>query len=327
MTTYISMGDPCGIGPEIIIKAFQAQSSLKHSAIVVGDVGAMQRAAHLLGTTLADLQITMVQAGEKIRLDDIAFGQVCKRGGQAAFDAIIKAVELVQHSPLGSSLRSTSPHRLTTAPLSKKALQLAGHTYPGHTELLAELAGQKTPFKIAPMPVRMMLANHELRVVLVSIHLSLREALDAVTVTNVHQTIAICHEALTSQGMHNPRIAVAGLNPHAGESGLFGNDEIEIISPAIAAAHAQGINVSGPFPPDTIFMRARGFSDFDVVISMYHDQGLIPVKYMGMDTGVNVTLGLAYLRTSPDHGTAFDIAGKGIASAASMLAALNYNPG
>jgi 4-hydroxythreonine-4-phosphate dehydrogenase len=316
MTTYISMGDPCGIGPEIVVKAFLEQSSLRHTAIVVGDLGAMERAAKIHQTTLADVGMKVIQAGEKIALKEAPFGQVCARGGQAAFDAIITAVELVKHTPTLTPL----PHSLITAPLSKQALHLAGHHYPGHTELLAELAGEFTK----PLPVRMMLANEELRVVLVSIHLSLRQALDAVTATNIIETIAITHEALKRQGIHNPRIAVAGLNPHAGEAGLFGIEEIEIISPAVAASCAAGINASGPYPPDTIYMRTRGFKDFDVVISMYHDQGLIPVKYLGVEKGVNVTLGLPYLRTSPDHGTAFDIAGKGIASAASVLAAINY---
>lgn len=316
MTTYISMGDPCGIGPEIIVKAFQDQSCLRHTAVVVGDLGAMERAAKIQQTTLVDIGIKVVQAGEKIDLWKAPFGQVCAIGGQAAFDAIITAVELVTHAPALTPL----PHSLVTAPLSKQALHLAGHNYPGHTELLAELAGDFSK----PLPVRMMLANDELRVVLVSIHLSLRQALDAVTTTNIMETISITHDALKKHGIDNPRIAVAGLNPHAGEAGLFGTEEIKIISPAVAASCAAGINASGPYPPDTIYMRSRGFKDFDVVISMYHDQGLIPVKYLGVEKGVNVTLGLPYLRASPDHGTAFDIAGRGIASAASILAAINY---
>jgi 4-hydroxythreonine-4-phosphate dehydrogenase len=316
MTTYISMGDPCGIGPEIIVNAFQDQASLRHTAIVVGDLGTMERAAKIHRTTLADVGMKVVQAGEKIDLLQTPFGQVCARGGQAAFDAITTAVKLIKSSPALTTL----PHSLVTAPLSKQALHLAGHHYPGHTELLAELAGDGTQ----PRPVRMMLANDELRVVLVSIHMSLRQALDAVTATNIIETISITHEALTRQGIHNPRIAVAGLNPHAGEAGLFGTEEIEIIAPAVAASCAAGVNASGPYPPDTIYMRTRGFKEFDVVVSMYHDQGLIPVKYLGVEKGVNVTLGLPYLRTSPDHGTAFDIAGKGIASAASIVAAINY---
>jgi 4-hydroxythreonine-4-phosphate dehydrogenase len=172
----------------------------------------------------------------------------------------------------------------------------------------------------------MMLANDELKTVLVSIHLSLRQAIDAVTFDSVLQTLRITHAALSKSLGRAPHIGVAGLNPHAGEGGLFGSEEQTIIAPAIAAARAEGIHVSGPFAPDTVFMRARSKSgvlgEFDVVVAMYHDQGLIPVKYMGVEQGVNVTLGLPLTRTSPDHGTAFDIAGNGKADEASLLAAI-----
>jgi 4-hydroxythreonine-4-phosphate dehydrogenase len=176
------------------------------------------------------------------------------------------------------------------------------------------------------MPVRMMLANRALRTVLVSIHVSLRQAIEAVTFDNVCATLRITRTALRSALGREPRIAVAGLNPHAGEGGLFGREEIEVIEPAIAAVRAEGADVHGPFAPDTVFMRARSSPDhpgeFDVVVAMYHDQGLIPVKYMGVEEGVNVTLGLPLVRTSPDHGTAFDIAGKGVADARSLLEAI-----
>ena len=176
------------------------------------------------------------------------------------------------------------------------------------------------------MPVRMMLANDELKTVLVSIHLSLRQALDAVTFEAVLQTLRITHQTLAASLDRAPHIGVAGLNPHAGEGGLFGFEEITVISPAIAAARTEGLHVSGPFAPDTVFMRARHTAqkpgEFDVVVAMYHDQGLIPVKYLGVERGVNVTLGLPLLRTSPDHGTAFDIAGTGKADASSLVAAV-----
>jgi 4-hydroxythreonine-4-phosphate dehydrogenase len=179
---------------------------------------------------------------------------------------------------------------------------------------------------LAQMPVRMMLANDELRVVLVSIHVSLRDALEAVTKANVLQTLLITHESLSAILGRAPRIAVAGVNPHAGEGGLFGREELEIIAPAISQAREQGLQVSGPYAPDTVFMSARvrsgQLSEFDVVVAMYHDQGLIPVKYLGLEQGVNVTLGLPLVRTSPDHGTAFDIAGTGQADASSLLAAI-----
>jgi 4-hydroxythreonine-4-phosphate dehydrogenase len=173
----------------------------------------------------------------------------------------------------------------------------------------------------APPPVRMMLANDELRTVLVTIHLSLRRAIDAVTFDAVLQTLRISRQAAARWGMPAPRIAVAGLNPHAGEGGLFGDEEIRIIRPAVEAARAEGIDASGPYAPDTVFMRARR-GEFDLVVAMTHDHGLIPVKYLGVEQGVNVTLGLPFVRTSPDHGTAFDIAGSGRADASSLLAAL-----
>ena len=202
----------------------------------------------------------------------------------------------------------------------------AGYKYPGHTEMLQSLAATHTGKSLSQMPVRMMLANEELRVVLVSIHVSLRDAIEAVSFDQVLQTLRITHESLSAILGRAPKIGVAGLNPHAGEGGLFGREEIEIIAPAIAAARAQGLQVSGPFAPDTVFMRARAKAgepgEFDVVLAMYHDQGLIPVKYLGVETGVNVTLGLPLVRTSPDHGTAFDLAGSGQADAASLIAAI-----
>jgi 4-hydroxythreonine-4-phosphate dehydrogenase len=176
------------------------------------------------------------------------------------------------------------------------------------------------------MPVRMMLASDELRTVLVSIHMSLRDAIAAVTHDNVLQTLRITDAALLRSLGRRPRMAVAGLNPHAGEGGLFGREEIEVIAPAVAAARAEGLDVTGPLAPDTVFMRARSTpqraGEFDVVVAMYHDQGLIPVKYLGVDKGVNVTLGLPLVRTSPDHGTAFDIAGQGLAEAESLIEAV-----
>ncbi len=196
-----------------------------------------------------------------------------------------------------------------------EAIAAAGVRHPGHTEILAELAGVTD--------VRMMLANDELRTILVTIHVPLRAAIDAITREAVRDTIAIADAGLRRLGIARPRIAVAGLNPHAGEGGLMGREEIESIAPAIADARAAGIDASGPWPGDTVFMRARHFRDFDVVVAMYHDQGLIPVKYLGVDTGVNVTVGLPFVRTSVDHGTAFDIAGHGVADHRSLLAAID----
>jgi 4-hydroxythreonine-4-phosphate dehydrogenase len=218
---------------------------------------------------------------------------------------------------------------LVTAPLHKEALSAAGGefaAYPGHTELLQTEAAAFLGRPIAEVPVRMMLANDELRTVLVSIHVSLRQALDAVTYGQVLQTLQITHHALSALLGRAPRIAVAGLNPHAGEGGLFGQEEIEVITPAIEQARSEGLDVQGPYAPDTVFMRARAPlsrpSEFDVVVAMYHDQGLIPVKYLGVERGVNVTLGLPLVRTSPDHGTAFDLAGTGRADASSLVEAI-----
>jgi 4-hydroxythreonine-4-phosphate dehydrogenase len=215
---------------------------------------------------------------------------------------------------------------VVTAPIHKEALAAAGEPFPGHTELLQHEAAQHLGKAAHQVPVRMMLANDELRTVLVSIHVSLREALDSLSVEGVLESLRIAHEALGTSLSKQPRIAVAGVNPHAGEGGLFGREEQDIISPAIAQARAQGIDAHGPFAPDTVFMRARHSAskpgEFDAVLAMYHDQGLIPVKYLGVEQGVNVTLGLPFVRTSPDHGTAFDIAGQGVANEASLLAAL-----
>jgi 4-hydroxythreonine-4-phosphate dehydrogenase len=218
---------------------------------------------------------------------------------------------------------------VVTAPLHKEALHAAGapyDQYPGHTELLQAESARHAGVTVAQMPVRMMLANDELSVVLVSIHMSLREALDAITIDQVLETLRITHRALTPLLGRKPRIAVAGVNPHAGEGGLFGREEIEILQPCVSAARGEGLDVHGPFAPDTVFMRARqradGQREFDVVIAMYHDQGLIPVKYLGVEQGVNITLGLPLIRTSPDHGTAMDLAGQGKADASSMIQAI-----
>ena len=256
-----------------------------------------------------------------LQLDGIAgpqpFGHISAKAGQAAAQCVLWAARAALRGEIAG---------LVTAPLHKEALHAAGVDYPGHTELLQAEAAAWRGVALAEMPVRMMLASDELRTVLVSIHMSLRAALDAVTLDNVLQTLLITHAALLRSLGRAPRIAVAGLNPHAGEGGLFGREEIEVIAPAIAQARAQGLNVAGPLAPDTVFMRARHTpakaGEFDVVLAMYHDQGLIAVKYLGVDKGVNVTLGLPLVRTSPDHGTAFDIAGQGVADASSLIEAV-----
>jgi 4-hydroxythreonine-4-phosphate dehydrogenase len=322
----ITMGDACGIGPEIVARLFRNGEAA--GAFVVGDVAVMRHAARVVGGLLPVARIDApAQFGdvppdcvpvlqvEGLPADLMAapVGRVDARAGRAAALAIERAVRLVRDGQAGG---------IVTAPIHKEALAAAGVPFPGHTEMLQALAAEGG---VAP-PVRMMLANDELRTVLVTIHLSLRKAIEAVTFDAVLETIRIAHAAALRQGLAQPRIAVAGLNPHAGEGGLFGDEEKAVIAPAIAVARAEGIAASGPYAPDTVFMRARNTPDhpgeFDLVVAMTHDHGLIPVKYLGVEHGVNVTLGLPFVRTSPDHGTAFDIAGRGIADPGSLRAAL-----
>jgi 4-hydroxythreonine-4-phosphate dehydrogenase len=320
----LTMGDACGIGPEIIVHAFQRSAA--DGCVVVADIGVMRRAMTLMADPwpLARLESpdalascpprclpVWQPAGLPAALDALPWGRPDARAGAAAAACVEAAVRAVQRGE-GAGV--------VTAPLHKAALAAAGMPYPGHTEMLQALATE--PGQAAP-PVRMMLANDELRVVLVTIHLSLRAAVDAVTFDAVLGTLRIAHAAAVQWGQARPRIAVAGLNPHAGEDGLFGDEERRIIAPAIAAALAEGIAAQGPFAPDTVFMRARR-GEFDLVLAMTHDHGLIPVKYLGVEQGVNVTLGLPFVRTSPDHGTAFDIAGRGVADPASLEAAIRW---
>jgi 4-hydroxythreonine-4-phosphate dehydrogenase len=247
-------------------------------------------------------------------LIEAPLGRVDARAGAAAARCIEQAVAIVAGGAAAA---------LVTAPIHKEAFAAAGIGYPGHTEMLQALAAVPGT---APPPVRMMLANDELRTVLVTIHTSLRRAIEAITFDAVLATIRIAATAAGRFGPGRPRVAVAGLNPHAGEGGLFGDEERLVIAPAVQAARAEGIDASGPFAPDTVFMRARNAAghpgEFDVVVAMTHDHGLIPVKYLGVEHGVNVTLGLPFVRTSPDHGTAFDIAGTGRADPASFAAAV-----
>jgi 4-hydroxythreonine-4-phosphate dehydrogenase len=322
----LTLGDACGIGPEIIAQLFRGDEAA--GCFVIGDLAVMRRAALLTGGMLAVARIEhpgdaagvppncipVLQAdGLPADLVEAQLGQVDARAGAAAAACIKQAVKLA----LTGQVRA-----IVTAPIHKEALAAAGAKYPGHTEMLQALAAHGGE----PAPVRMMLANDELRTVLVTIHMSLRQAVDAVTFDAVLQTLRIAHLSAARWGQPRPRIAVAGLNPHAGEGGLFGDEELTIIGPAIAAARAEGIDATGPFAPDTVFMRARNApghpGEFDIVVAMTHDHGLIPVKYLGVEHGVNVTLGLPFVRTSPDHGTAFDIAGTGRADPSSLIAAL-----
>ena len=330
----ITPGDPCGIGPEIIARAWRTAPELTRGCFVAGDVGLMRRAMALVEHAVRHPVCEIETAEQALQVPprclpvlqvvsvapEIPWGQVDGRAGQLAGDAVLWATRAALRGEVAA---------LVTAPLHKEALHAAGapyDQYPGHTELLQAEAARHAGVTIAHMPVRMMLANDELRTVLVSIHVSLREALDAITVGRVLETLRITHTALTALLGRKPRIAVAGVNPHAGEGGLFGREEIEVVQPAISQARQEGMDVHGPYAPDTVFMRARqkpGIQrEFDVVVAMYHDQGLIPVKYLGVEQGVNVTLGLPLIRTSPDHGTAMDVAGQGVADASSMVQAI-----
>jgi len=313
----VTLGDPAGIGPEIIAKTFAEENFQdKNRAFVVGDVGILKRTAELLGLPLRINPITrpeesllepgtmdVLQVGELP--EDLPFGQLDARAGSAAFGYVRRATELALQGSVGA---------VATAPLNKEAMHLAGFEYPGHTEILAELTGTRD--------YAMMLVASGLRVIHVSTHVSLREAIDLVGRERVLTVIHLARDALSKMGVVEPKIAVAGLNPHAGEHGLFGTEDAERIAPAVAEAVEEGIDASGPHPPDTVFARARK-GEFDVVVVQYHDQGHIPVKLLGFESGVNVTVGLPFFRTSVDHGTAFDIAGTGKADHESMRAALD----
>jgi 4-hydroxythreonine-4-phosphate dehydrogenase len=314
----ITLGDPAGIGPEVIIKALQQEKIFTQARpLVVGDARVLQRAAAWVGGT--PLTIEIVNKAEEGRytpgtltlLDlhnadpgEIPPGKISAAAGKAAVEYVFTACDLALAGEVDG---------VVTAPLNKEAMHLGGYNYPGHTELLTERTQAKK--------VSMLLVGPKLRVVHVSTHVSLQEAIRRVTRARVREVIDIAYQSCRALGIDEPRIAVAGLNPHASEGGLFGNEEAQEVMPAIADARAAGLNVSDPMPPDTIFLRAvKG--EFDIVVAMYHDQGHIPMKLLAFDSGVNVSMGLPIIRTSVDHGTAFDIAGTGKASAESMLAAI-----
>nr|WP_184525115.1 4-hydroxythreonine-4-phosphate dehydrogenase PdxA [Variovorax sp. Sphag1AA] len=325
----VTLGDPAGIGPEIIVKAFRDSGDDLRGCFVAGDVGLVRRAAALLAAPgalalpVAEIESPAEMAGvppncvpvlQVVEAPDapIALGKVSAAAGRIAGNSVVWAARAALRGEIAA---------IVTAPLHKEALAAAGFNFPGHTELLQSEAAAHLGRPVSEVPVRMMLANDELRTVLVSIHMSLRRAIEAVTFDGVLETLRITHRSLIAVLGKAPKIGVAGLNPHAGEGGLFGTEERDIIAPAIAAAQREGIVAHGPHAPDTVFMRART-GEFDVVVAMYHDQGLIPVKYLGVEKGVNVTLGLPLVRTSPDHGTAFDIAGTGRADASSLIEAV-----
>ena len=323
----ITMGDPAGIGPEIIARACAKLKDRLDAGtlklLVIGDVSALRRGEALVGTTpmpettddAAWPALACLQAGAPGGA--IVTGEIGAPGGRMAYLAIEKAVGFAVSKRI---------HGLVTAPLNKEALNLAGYHYAGHTEMLAELTGVKSSV--------MMLAHGNMNVSHVTTHCALEDVPKRVTPERIRRVIDLTHAAMKALGKTRPKIAIAALNPHAGEGGLFGRQDIDVSAPTIAKAVADGLDIVGPVPGDTVFVKLRA-GQYDAVVAMYHDQGHIPVKLLGFQvdpvtgkwdalSGVNITLGLPIVRTSVDHGTAFDIAGKGIASETSLIEAIEY---
>lgn len=313
----ITMGDATGCGPEIIVKTLGERRFYDTSRpIVIGDAKIMKRAVDIVGSKLTVRPVPAVDnAGndphviDVIDFDnlplDLPFAKIDARAGKAAYEYVAKGVELA----MGGSIDA-----VVTAPLHKEAMNLGGYHYAGHTEILGALSGTKN--------YAMMLVGGPLRVIHVSTHVSLREACDRTRKERVLKVIQLADDSCRLLGIATPRVAVAGLNPHAGEGGMFGREEIDEIIPAIEAAKATGMDVFGPVAPDTVFYRAACKGHFDIVVCMYHDQGHIPMKVLSFETGVNVTVGLPFIRTSVDHGTAFGKAGKGTADHKSLNEAM-----
>ena len=313
----ITMGDGAGIGPEVVVKAF-AEAEVRQICrpVVLGDSARLNLAAGICGL---DVDVNTIETIDEARFDacaidvlepyrlptDLAFGELAPQAGEGSFRYLRAAAELAMQGRIQA---------ICTAPLNKQALHLAGHIYPGHTEMLAAFCDVPE--------VSMMLTAGALRVIHVTTHIGLLDAIERIDADLVGRTIRRGHRTLVDAGIATPRIAVCGINPHAGENGLFGRgEEEEKIVPAIREAAADGIAADGPLPADTVFFRA-GRGDFDLVVAMFHDQGHGPVKVLGLEHGVNITVGLPVVRTSVDHGTAFDIAGTGKADGRSMVEAL-----
>ncbi|MDX8045513.1 4-hydroxythreonine-4-phosphate dehydrogenase PdxA [Gracilibacillus sp. S3-1-1] len=318
-TIGITMGDAAGIGPEIIIKALEDSAIYEFcKPVVIGDAKILKR---VIDITDSEIVVNIIQEVQEAQFrygtvdcidlnllpENLAFGEVSPIAGNAAFQFIKKAVELAKESQIQA---------ICTAPLNKEALVKGGHQFPGHTEILATLTETDD--------YSMMLSSPKLKVIHLTTHVGLKEAIDTINPERAYTVIDLADTALKRAGYKVPRIAVCGINPHAGENRLFGEGEEEAkLVPAIKRAQEEGVNVSGPHPADTLFFRAvRG--DFDIVVACYHDQGHVPIKVLGLEEGVNITIGLNYgiIRTSVDHGTAFDIAGKNIADNRSMIAAI-----
>ncbi|MBC2580516.1 4-hydroxythreonine-4-phosphate dehydrogenase PdxA [Clostridium sp. DJ247] len=310
----ITMGDPAGVGAEITLKALSHNTNLKSDYVVFGSYEVMNYYKSMLKITKELNNINDLSQFDKnkiniidvmdLKMVDFQIGKVSAICGDAAFRYIEKAIKYALEGKIKG---------VVTAPLNKEALHLGGHNYDGHTEIFAKLTETKK--------YSMMLTSKSLRVIHVSTHTSLRNACDKVKKDRVLDVIKLANETLIKMGVKEPKIGVAGLNPHAGESGIFGDEDIKEIKPAVEGAEALGIKADGPIPPDTVFLKALK-GQYDIVVCMYHDQGHIPLKLLGFDIGVNVTVGLPIIRTSVDHGTAFDIAGKGKAGETSMIEAM-----
>ncbi len=316
----ITMGDPAGIGPEIVLKAVSAMRASgrlgARGVLVAGSREVFENAARQLNReSLSAEGVEIIDIGKPA--GPIAPGIPSAMSGELAYRAIVAAIDATRSGRAGA---------VVTAPISKEALHLAGHFYPGHTELLADLTGGAAPV--------MMLAHENFRVSHVTTHIPLEQVPSRVTPERLRRVVTLTDQALRDVGIEHPRIAVAALNPHAGEGGVLGRQDMDVIAPTIGELRSQGLKVEGPVPGDTVFVKMKG-GYFDAVVAMYHDQGHIPVKLLGFSvdprtgkwealSGVNITLGLSIIRTSVDHGTAFDIAGKGIASERSLLEAVAY---
>ena len=319
-TIGITMGDPSGIGPEIILKSFEKSVIRNNRIVVIGDYKIMQAVYDILKIKsfklhrILDVHECIFNYGllnildlQLVDMDDFRPGIVQAMSGNTAFEAIRKAVELAKNKEIDT---------IVTAPLNKEALHLAGHKYPGHTEILAYLTDTRD--------YAMFLYDKKLSVIHVSTHISLLEAITGLRRERIEKVIELADGIMKRLAIDEPRIAVAGINPHSGENGLFGNEEKNEIIPAINKMKEKGFNVDGPCPPDTVFLEAvKG--KYDVVVAMYHDQGHIPLKLLGFNSGVNVTVGLPFVRTSVDHGTAFEIAWQGKANENSMVEAIKLS--
>lgn len=316
-TIGITMGDPAGIGPEIVLKSIERGAIGNDRVVVIGDYDIMLAAQAISGISSFKLhragslgecrfvpRILNVLDLHLLKPGQFSPGKVQSNTGHAAFEYIRRAVEMAMNKEIEA---------IVTAPVNKAALHMAGHNFPGHTEIMAILSGTRD--------YAMLLTSERLKVIHASTHTSLLDAITRLSTSRIVKVIDLADETMLHLNGTRPRIAVSGINPHAGENGLFGDEELKIIIPAINQSRDKGVNVEGPFPPDTVFLQALG-GKFDIVVAMYHDQGHIPLKLLGFDTGVNLTAGLPFIRTSVDHGTAFDIAWEGTASEKSMVEAI-----